>query len=542
MLAVALLAAIAVTVAQAEPESSVEDVLGGFEDEASDVDDVLGGFEDEASDVDDAAASNTDADVSDSEERFWDLRGSTSLGASYNVRPHFASVGPDPREQNGTYFGNLQRLRLRGDLTLDVALPLDWKLRAQGYVAYDYAFAIHGKSKYTDEVLRDYEWQHQVLDLWLQGSVTSFLDLKLGRQVVNWGRSDTLRVNDILNPLDTLEPGLADIENLRLPTTMLRADVYWRQWSFSAIVIPEIRYDWDPPPGSDFFPSISFGPDDLPNPIPLDQLAGLPPDQVLAILQGFYGALSQSIVSFASEAPDRSVSQWGATPEFAGSINGIFSGWDISFYVARVYQNRTTSVISLPTFTTQPILRDDDRVTHVGTGANYTLGSWLLKAELAYIHGLDYVVLVPDWSPACPACFPYDAAALRKSRLDYMIGVEYYGFADLNVALELAHRHVFDYDELLKYLPNYVYQHNVEIALRIGSDLMNDRLHLTALALVLLADPGFVGSTIRLSVDYDLMDALTIGGGLLYFVGSDVVPFDSWQDNDRLFMKLKYSF
>jgi hypothetical protein len=38
------------------------------------------------------------------------------------------------------------------------------------------------------------------------------------------------------------------------------------------------------------------------------------------------------------------------------------------------------------------------------------------------------------------------------------------------------------------------------------------------------------------------MDALTIGGGLLYFVGSDVVPFDSWQDNDRLFMKLKYSF
>jgi len=340
------------------------------------------------------------------------------------VRPHYASLGPDPSAQNGTYFGNIQRLRLRGDLQLDLRLPYDWKARAQGFAAYDYAYAIHGRSNYTDPVLQEYEVQAQILDLYVEGSVTSFLDLKLGRQVVNWGRSDTLRVNDILNPLDNREPGLADIENLRLPVTMIKADAYWRQWSLSAIVIPEIRFDWDPPPGNDFFPSLDFGPGDLPPlpppPIPSDVLALIPPDQ-LAAFQARLAApggrsASSSVVI---EPPDRSASRWGETPEFAGAITGIFSGWDVSLYVARVYQNRTTSLVNLPTFNTTPIIRDDDLVTHVGAGGNYTLGGWLLKAEMGYVHELDYRVLVPDWSqcqlPQTPADLNLNTLAALES-------------------------------------------------------------------------------------------------------------------------------
>jgi hypothetical protein len=540
-------------------DESLDEILGGFESEPAaatstpDVDDVLGGFEDDSSEgtegpnesdeLDDVFGGFDDA-PSESKtgglpgqsgtERFWDLTGSISLGASYNLRPHYASVGPDPTAQNGTYFGNLQRLRLRGDLQLDLDLPFDWKGRAQGFVFYDYAFVIHGKSNYTEAVLDEYEFWGEVLDLWVQGSVTSWLDLKLGRQVVNWGRSDTLRVTDVLNSLNNREPGLTDIENLRLPSTMIKADAYWGPWSFTAIVIPEIRFDYDPPPGNDFFPFISFA--DIPPPLP-------PLTQELVsefLAQGGGGS-----VSIPRSATQR-VDQWGSNPEYAGSVTGIFSGWDLSLYVARIYQNRTSSIINLPTFDTQPIFTDSDRVTMIGAGGNYTTGSWLFKAEVAWFDELDFAFLVPipyDLGEVLRGeALPYAVAFDQLSRFDWMAGIEYYGLTNVTFALEFAHRYYIGYDTLLQYLPNYTYEHNYEVALRISSDLMNERLHLTALGLVLANNTGFMGSTIRLQASYDIRDGLTIEGGLLYFVGSDFVPFDTWQDNDRLFLKLKYSF
>jgi hypothetical protein len=72
--------------------------------------------------------------------------------------------------------------------------------------------------------------------------------------------------------------------------------------------------------------------------------------------------------------------------------------------------------------------------------------------------------------------------------------------------------------------------------------MMNARLHLLGLGVILLNEEGFVGAIVRLQVDYDLMDALVLSGGLVYYVGSDFIPFDTWADNDRLFAKLKWSF
>jgi hypothetical protein len=485
-------------------DAEVEDVLGGFDAEPTeDVDDVddadaaLGGFDDDTSDG--GARSATD----EASEPWWDFTGSTSLGLSYNLRNHRSSLGPPPNVAYGTFYGNVQRFRWRLDGQLDLKLPFDWKLRAQAFAWHDFAYLMHGREKYTQLVLDDYESRAEVLDFWIQGSVTSWLDLKLGRQVVNWGRSDSLRVNDIINPLNNLEPGLADIEDLRLPVTMVKADFYWGPWRFEAMVIPELRYDWDPPPGSDFFPS--------------DPL-------ILAFLAAGGG----------EDLPDRSESQWGAVPEFAGSITGIFSGWDVSLYVARTYQNRTSTVLNLPGTGLPPAFLDDDLITMVGGGGNYTRGSWLFKAEMAWFDELDYSFIT------APPNSTIDN--LVTSRIDWMAGVEYYGVSDLTVALEFAHRYIVDYTPLLRPLPNYAYQHSIESALRMNYDMMNARLHLLGLAVVLLNEEGFVGSIVRLQVDYDLMDALVLSGGLVYYVGSDFIPFDTWADNDRLFAKLKWSF
>ena len=505
-------------------EEELGAVLEGFEEDSSDdVEDVLGGFEDEESAAD-ARAGETD-DAGPERGRRWSLTGGARLGASYNVRPH--------RSSSGTYYGNLQRLSLKTDLQLDVDLPADWKFRAQGYGFYDFAYVIHGRGEYTQDVLDTHEWEFDYQDLYVEGALGRAIDVKLGRQVVNWGRSDNLRVTDVLNPLDNREPGLTDIEDLRRPVTMLRIDAYRGAWSATAILIPEIRYDYIPAFGSDFFPAVDPGTD-----IPLPP--GVSPALAAPLLSGFDA-------NALGDLPDLSTAQWGSTPEYAAALDGVFSGWDISFYAARIVQNQSTVLLDLSGPTAAAWL-GDDRVTMLGSGGNYTRGSWLFKAELAYLNGLAYTVLEPDLS-LCPdpaslpagTRIPYRTPRIEKSRLDVMGGVEYYGFSDTTIALEIANRHVFDYEANMGLLPSYAVEASVECALRVSSDWMNARLHLTALGLV-FGERAQHGAILRLSADYDLRDALVLGGGLLYFFEGDLPPLDGWRDNDRLFLSLDYSF
>ena len=510
--------AIALTITTLPFGSSAED---------AELEEILGGFDDEEAEPARPEAQPEPGDAAPGDRSF-DLLGSLSLGASYNVREHRSSVGPNPPPSPGTEYGGVQRLRARADLQADAYLPKNWKARIQAYVFYDFAYLIHGTDRYTRDVIQDYEFESEILDFWLEGSVTSWLDLKLGRQVVNWGRSDTLRVTDIWNALNNREPGLVDIEDLRLPSTMARADAYLGRWQFTALVVPEIRYDYNPPPGSDFFPSVDFN--DLPDPPP-----GAPPDTKETV-----GLAIVSTPGLSNEVP-----RWGATPEFGAALTGVFSGWDISLYAARIYQNQTSSVIGLPDPSLASAYRVDtaqDRLTMLGAGANYTRGSWLLKAELAYLDELDYAFLEPNPAFSSPTDAPYVLSSVQLSRFDWMVGLEYYGFGDATVAVDFAHRHVLDYDSWLQYLPNYVYEDSFEAALRVGSEFFNARLRVNALGLVLANSAGLQGAILRVWGDYELFEALILTGGYLHYFESDQVPFNTWDQNDRLFAKLKYSF
>ncbi len=432
-----------------------------------DLDDVLGGFEeeDERFEVDPSAIEES------GDERF-DLSGSVETSGSFNVRSH--------RSDTGTYYGGLQRLRNRGNLRLDAALPdlgvfEDWQLRLEGWGFYDAAYAIRGRSRYTREVLRQYELDAEVGEAWLHGKMFSDVDVKIGRQVVIWGRSETIRVLDVLNPLDNREPGRVDIEDLRRPLSMLKVVGYAGDWSLAAIAIPEIRFDENPVVGSDFFPG-TFEPGE--------------------------------------EKPEHF-----EDVELAGQLTGVFSGWDVSFVGAWFWNDvpRLDGGV-LPTKLVH------DRLWMVGTGGNYTLGSWLLKSELAYTDGFGF--------------FGEDD---EKARLDALVGVEYYGFTDTNIVLEAAHRHFYEHESVMRRAPNFVREDTAEIALRITRNFLRERLRATFVGVALGWDARD-GAVLRFDVEYDVLDALTVGAGLLLYQKGDLPPLDTWADNDRLLFSVKWSF
>ena len=164
-----------------------------------------------------------------------------------------------------------------------------------------------------------------------------------------------------------------------------------------------------------------------------------------------------------------------------------------------------------------------DRLWMVGASGNFTTGPWLLKAEAAYLDGFRFV----------------DAS--KKARVDVLIGIEYYGISNVSISIEGVNRHLFDYVPELIESPTFTRKNSQQIALRYTQNYLNEKLEVTALAVILGYD-GRDGSIVRLSADYDIRDALTAGIGILLYQSGDLPPLSSWGQNDRLIFNVKWSF
>jgi hypothetical protein len=438
---------------------TADEALQGFEDapSGSDIGNALEGF-------DDAPATST-TPTTTVEQKSWQLTGALTLGAAYN----YQHEAPAPGD---TDYRGLSRLRAKLNLEHDADLSAGWRTHITGYGYYDLAYQLNGRDDYTDEVIDEYESELELGEAWLQGKLNKQTDLKLGRQIVVWGKSDNIRITDLINPLDNREPGMVDIEDLRLPLAMARLDYYLGDWGLSAMAIPEIRFNKNPPFGSDFYP--------LPTPMPDEEIPG--------------------------------------GSEYALAANGIFSGWDLSLYWAQLYDDNAHSVIT----PSGPQLQHS-RLTMVGVAANVAINNWLLKGEAAHLSDLEYSTL-PN---------------AEFNRTDILLGVEYSGFRDTALSLEVANRHLHDYNAAL--LNEGVKEDEWQTALRYSGDFLHARLHLLAVVSAFgeSLDEGGFG---RYSAAYDLQDALTVTGGLVAYDSGEKLPFNTIGDNDRLFVDLKYSF
>jgi len=464
---------------QETPEDDLQDVLEGFEDKAeedkkpagSEEDEILKGFEDEPE--------ATDADTADKHylPPFLSLDGYFKLGASYNLHGHEAA-GTD------TDYHGLSRLRTELQIELDTKFSESWQARAAANSFYDFVYTMRGRGDYSDDVLDEYEKEFEFGEVWLLGSLTDHLDIKAGRQIVVWGKSDNIRITDVLNPLDLREPGLTDIENLRLPVTMTKLDYFFKGLNLSAMAIHEIRYDKNPEFGNDFFP--------FPQPLP------------------------------SRKTPDEGF-DLGDT-EFAMALNGIFRGWDASFYWANIYDDAphlaVDSILPVPTFK-----QDHARLNMVGAAFNYAWGNWLFFTEAAYFDGIEFFN-----NPGKDYC-----------QIDALVGAEYSGFTDTTVSFEIADRHITNYDSNLKDAPDFIEEDTFISALRLTRTYWNDTLSLTLLAQT-FGITGDDGAFQRFSAEYDYTDSIEITGGIVFYKSGDLKRFRDVGDNDRVFLEIKYHF
>lgn len=469
----ALYLAIPGSIPQAAERDEVDTLMEGFGDdeplsekqEHENLEDILSGG-DEVSD------GHQSRSQPDRKEPTLSLDGYFKLGATWNV-------SHDAPETGETDWRGLSKLRSEAQVDALAKLGKNWRLLVSGKLFYDAAYGLRGRDEFTDEVIDEYEQEAEWRETYLQGCLGPPLDFKTGRQIVVWGRSDNLRITDVLNPLDLREPGLTDIEDLRLPVAMTRMDGFWRQWNLTGIAIHEIRFNKNPVFGNDFFSS----------PMPL------PPEE--------------------KPSEDADNTQW------ALALNGIFSGKDISFYWADIFDETPHANLNADGRWVQK----HARVTMWGAAGNLAIGNWLLKGEAAYWRGLKF----------------FNSDENTHQRVDGLAGMEYSGWDDTTISFDWAVKHMIDFDKRMENSPDFAQEDEISNALRVTRTYWSETLELTLLGLVYgpLAQDG---SLVRISAEYDWSDTVDILFGTVLYQSGDRYALRQIGDNDRLFAEIKYSF
>ena len=299
-----------------------EEVLNGFEEDDQESEDALSGFDEEVEDISHAEEEIEKTSV-------FSLDGYFKIGTAFNI-------DNDDKKWRG-----LIKLRTETLIELNVKLSDSWQARAGCNTFFDFSYDMNGRSEYTSEILDNYEKALELREVYILGSLSNNLDIKFGRQIVVWGKSDNIRVTDILNPLNMQEPGLTDIEDLRLSVVMTRIDYYKGQWNLTTIAVHENRYNKNPEFGSDFY-------------------------------------------VFPVKMPEENTpANDFSNTEFAAALNGTFSGWDIALYYANIYNDT-------PHLDTLTLQMEHGRIKMGGIAFNTAYGNWLFKSEVAYFSGIEY--------------------------------------------------------------------------------------------------------------------------------------------------------
>lgn len=117
------------------------------------------------------------------------------------------------------------------------------EIKARMNIDYSHPrFQLNGKvDNYYDAVLEKVMWQTRELNV--AASVSSFLDVKIGRQVLTWGTGDYLFLNDLFaKDWQSFFSGRAD-EYLKAPSDSIRTNWYFVDVNFTLVWTPEFTSD-----------------------------------------------------------------------------------------------------------------------------------------------------------------------------------------------------------------------------------------------------------------------------------------------------------
>ena len=340
------------------------------------------------------------------------------------------------------------------------------------------------------------------------------MDLRLGKQQIIWGKADGVFITDIISPKDLSEFLLRDFEEIRMGITALKANYYLGNsglelvWSpaFTPTKLAEETSIWGRTP-------------EFQSPIP-----GVTPTLIDDYSQKSVSASLENSEVFAKFSGFSSIIDY----EIMGGY--IFDD-DPSMHI-NVSMGVDTNGVPQPQLTLTP---QHNRLALVGGSTSMDIMGYVVRSELAYYSGKNFQADETYQVGAMSMTLPSGLA--EKDYLHYLVGLDF-SLGSTKLSTQFIQEYILDYDESI------VQDEASNMAtFLINRMFLNDLLTVQLFSYYDLVNED---ALLRPTVGYDLADGFEILAGANIFlpgINNDYLAyFGYYDDNDMLYLKMKYSF
>ena len=436
-------------------------------------------------DIDDGSDSESFFDINVDQEDETEEDSKYSITGSFTQDFTYGIASPDEvfsRNKSGVE-------KINSELFLQVqGRPSDnSKIKFSGVVDYDW-----GSWSDTAYALSGSDANFELKDLYLDLTSDNGLWIRLGNQIVARGEVESVKITDIVNPIDISAPGQVEFKDIRIQVPALFISAPVGNSTAEVILTNEAGPDkvGTAEPGSAFDYSI--------------------------LNNKMFASLPDGIsVQFEEWEPKK-------TWEVVGRVNYKFNGGDISFTAGEVNWNQN-SLQAVAESVPLVMQYGFDRVKVLGLSGNVVRGNYLVRYEAALNDGRKFQNLDPliGWS--------------EHEELVSGFGLEYSGLSDAVLSFEINNSNIVNYSRSL--LPD---ENQTGFIVQARWNGLNDLLSVYGAFNRLSGDNSTIST---LFAEYELTDDIKLDARIIvYDASSNSDLFYTFKDQDVVKGTIKYSF
>ena len=326
-----------------------------------------------------------------------------------------------------------------------------------------------------------------VREAWLE-HVGDGWDLRLGRQLIIWGKADGVRITDNICPTDFTEYLNREIDEMRIPVTAAKLRIMSDTLITELIWIPEFK------------PAKLASGD---NPWAVDYTAAFP------MPVRWRGAKEPSSYSLKDS-------------EFAAKVSSYMAGFDVSLSAFYTWDDNAANYYSMRAGATgmEMVLEPEyHRIMIYGLDFAKPWSDFVFRGEAAYFQGRR--LSVDDGQPA------------KHDVLKSLLGVDWSPGGNWTITAQVLDDWVVDYRRNLT-----CEEHTPQATLNVSKTFFNELLTVSDMIYYSMNDGEYFN---RLQFSYELGEGLELTVGWDKFQGDDG-SYGVYKRNSQVWGKIRYSF
>ena len=355
----------------------------------------------------------------------------------------------------------------------------DWKLDyGKGDVAL-YINPVFNYNALNDKL--DISLRQAYMDIYFDN-----FDLRIGKQQIIWGKADGVFITDVISPRDLSEFILPDFDEIRIGINAVKFDYYIGNSTLEAVWIPIFQSTIIPGANSIWVPKKP----DFPMPVNYD---------------------------YSNSEVEKKLSE----SEIAMKYSYLGSAIDFELMAAYMWDDNPAMHIYLQPDTTLLIKPEYHRLPLAGVSFSKAIGGAVLRGEGAYY--FDKRFAAEDLSVN---------GIKEKDYANYLVGYDHNWFG-VNVSFQFIQEYIMDYEEDMR---NDEFSNTMTFL--VTEDFLRETLRLEFFSYYGINNED---ALLRPKVVYDIADGFEVQLGANIFVGEEG-NFGQYNENDMLFMKVRYDF